>query len=277
MVRDCISFCKFSVNVNGNPAGFFGSLRGLRHGDPFVICLSSIWPMLMMSSFLPIGALKGSWDFDILYAVVAPSMAEEIMQIPVLVDEPDRAWIHNSDGVFSVRSAWFPVDEVLQQCGFMLASKCQCFEMSETFTHIFIDGPIARSVWNFFGAIFRVRIPITENFSTIKTRLWLGAMKAMRKMDISVGLQWTLKTAIVCWLRPPPGCFKLNVDGSSRGNPGESSVGGVFRDYFGRVLAFFSEFNGVGTNVRAEIWAVWKGFLLCSDLSFFPLWIETDS
>ncbi|XP_073149021.1 uncharacterized protein [Henckelia pumila] len=34
MVRACISFCKFSVNVNGTPAGFFASSRGLRQGDP---------------------------------------------------------------------------------------------------------------------------------------------------------------------------------------------------------------------------------------------------
>ncbi|XP_073121245.1 uncharacterized protein [Henckelia pumila] len=176
---------------------------------------------------------------------------------------------------------WLPVDEVLQQRGFSLVSKCQYCEMSETFTHIFIDGPIARSVWHFFGAIFRVRIPATENFSlflsawkrgrewspggnvrefipfvvlwflwtarndtkhrhlpysaekvkfqilsylrlahsatVIKPRLWLGALQAARKMGISVGLQRIHKTAIVRWLRPSPGSFKLNVDGSSRG------------------------------------------------------------
>ncbi|XP_073149154.1 uncharacterized protein [Henckelia pumila] len=322
--------------------------------------------------------LEGDWDFDLLCAVVAPSVAEEIVQIPVLVDEPDATiWIHSTDGAFFVRSAWeqvrprgsisdiftpcwgrwmrptmsfflwrfwhrwLPVDEVLQQRGFSLVSKCQCCEMSETFTHIFIDGPIARSVWHFFGAIFRVRIPATENFSlflsawkrgrewspggnvrefipfvvlwflwtarndtkhrhlpysaekvkfqilsylrlahsatVLKPRLWLGALQAARKMGISVGLQRIHKTAIVRWLRPPPGSFKLNVYGSSRGNPSESSVGGVVRDSSGRVLAFFSEFISLGSNVRAKLWAIWRGILLCSDLSLFPLWIETDS
>ncbi|XP_073133406.1 uncharacterized protein [Henckelia pumila] len=228
--------------------------------------------------------LEGDWDFDLLCAVVAPSVAEEIVQIPILVDEPDATiWIHSTDGAFSVRSAWeqvrprgsvsdiftpcwgrwkrptmsfflwrfwhrwLPVDEVLQQRGFSLVSKCQCCEISETFTHIFIDGPIARSVWHFFGAIFRVRIPATENFSLFLSACkrgceWSPGGNAARKMGISVGLQRIHKTAIVRWLRPPPGSFKLNVDGSSR-----------------------------------ELWAIWRGILLCSDLSLFPLWIETDS
>ncbi|XP_073133945.1 uncharacterized protein [Henckelia pumila] len=50
--------------------------------------------------------LEGDWDFDLLCAVVAPSVAEEIVQIPVLVDEPDATiWIHSTDGAFSVRSS----------------------------------------------------------------------------------------------------------------------------------------------------------------------------
>ncbi|XP_073154233.1 uncharacterized protein [Henckelia pumila] len=327
-----------------------------------------------VSSFL----LEGAWDFDTLCATVPSALAEEIAQVPVLVDEPDAAlWIHSSDGAFSVRSAWeqvrprgqvldiltpcwgrwmrptmsfflwrfwhrwLPVDEVLQRRGFSLASKCQCCERSEMLTHVFIHSPIARSVWHFFGAIFRVRIPDTEDFrlflsiwkrgrewspggnvkeflpfvvlwflwtahndvkhrhlspsaetvkfqilsylrlahsaATIKPRLWLGVSQAARSMGISVGFQRTKKTAVVRWLRPPPGFFKLNVDGSSRGNPGESSVGGVVRDSSGHTLGFFSEFIGPGSNVRAELWAVWRGVLFCSDHSLFPLWIETDS
>ncbi|XP_073133701.1 uncharacterized protein [Henckelia pumila] len=327
-----------------------------------------------VSSFL----FEGAWDFDTLYVIVPSTLAEEITQVPVLVDEPDAAiWIHSSDGAFSVRSAWeqvrlrgqvlniltpcwgrwlrptmsfflwrfwhqwLPVDEVLQRRGFSLASKCQCCARSETLTHVFIHSPIARSVWHYFGAIFRVRIPDTEDFRSflsawkrgrewspggnvkefipfvvlwflwtarndvkhrhlspsaetvkfqifsylrlahssamVKPRLWLGVLQAARSMGISVGFQRTQKTVIVRWLKPPPGFFKLNVDGSSKGNPGESSVGGLVRDSSGRTLGFFSEFIGPGSNVRAELWAVWRGVLFCSDHSLFPLWIETDS
>ncbi|XP_073033924.1 uncharacterized protein [Primulina eburnea] len=321
---------------------------------------------------------EGSWDFDRLCAVVAPSVAEKIVLIHVLSGDPDLArWIHSSDGAFSVRSAWelirqrapssdvfrpcwgswlrptmsfflwrfwhqwLPVDEVLQRRGFALASRCQCCDMSETLTHIFIRSPVARSVWHFFGTVFRVRTPDTEDFSlflsawkrdlvwsrgghvreflpcivlwflwtarndakhhhlpisgetvkfqilsylrlahsarTVKPRHWLGVFHVARLLGISVALHRFHRTAIVRWLRPPSGCFKLNVDGSSRGTSGDSSAGGVVRDDSGRVVLSFSEFIGAGSSLRAELWAVWRGLLLCSDNSFFPLWIELDS
>lgn len=74
---------------------------------------------------------------------------------------------------------------------------------------------------------------------------------------------------IVSWLRSLVGCFKLNVDGSSRGSHGDSTVGGVVRDYSGWVIMSFSEYIGVGTNFRAELWVVWQGLFICSDLSLF--------
>ncbi|XP_073022635.1 uncharacterized protein [Primulina eburnea] len=321
---------------------------------------------------------EGSWDFDRLCAVVAPSVAEEIVLIPVLSGDPDLArWIHSSDGAFSVRSAWelirqrapssdifrpcwgswlrptmsfflwrfwhqwLPVDEVLQRRGFALASRCQCCDMSETFTHIFIRSPVARSVWHFFGAVFRVRIPDTEDFSlflsawkrdlvwsrgghvreflpcivlwflwtarndakhrhlpisgetvkfqilsylrlahsarTVKPRHWLGVFHVARLLGISVALHRFHRTAIVRWLRPPSGCFKLNVDGSARGTSGDSSAGGVVRDDSGRVVLSFSEFIGAGSSLRAELWAVLllRGFLFSPVLPVWCEWAQT--
>ncbi|XP_073024477.1 uncharacterized protein [Primulina eburnea] len=151
----------------------------------------------------------GVWDFDLLCSVVPPSVAETITLIPIASGEHDSAvWVHSSDGVFSLKSAWelvrlrdqvsdiftpcwgsglrptmsfflwrfwhqwLPVDDVLQRRGFELASKCQCCEMPETFTHIFIDCPLTRSVWHYFGAVFHVRIPLTTDF-----KLFLSAWK----------------------------------------------------------------------------------------------------
>ncbi|XP_075499823.1 uncharacterized protein LOC142538376 [Primulina tabacum] len=278
----------------------------------------------------------GAWDFDLLCSVVPPSVAETITLIPIASGEHDSAiWVHSSDGVFSLKSAWelvrlrdqvsdiftpcwgswlrptmsfflwrfwhqwLPVDDVLQRRGFELASKCQCCEMPETFTHIFIDSPLSRSVWHYFGAVFHVRIPLTSDFrlflsawkrhpgwtprghvkeflpfivlwflwtarndakhrhlhisaetvksqilsylrlahaaSTVKPMHWRGVLQAARAMGIFVQLRRARKLTIVRWLRPPFGCFKLNVDGSSRGSPGASTVGGVVRDSFGHV------------------------------------------
>lgn len=42
MIQRCIQNCWFSVPVNGSPAGFFHSSRGLRQGDPIPPSLFAI-------------------------------------------------------------------------------------------------------------------------------------------------------------------------------------------------------------------------------------------
>lgn len=79
----------------------------------------------------------------------------------------------------------------------------------------------------------------------------------------------------VAWLRPPIGCVKLNVDGSSLGNPGLSGAGAVFRDSGGSILCAFSWFLGSRTNMEAEAMALLEGLLLSA--TFHSLHVEMDS
>ena len=49
----------------------------------------------------------------------------------------------------------------------------------------------------------------------------------------------------ISWVWPLPGYVKLNVDGSSRGNPGLAGFGGLIRSDNGRWLLGFHGFLGV--------------------------------
>lgn len=44
----------------------------------------------------------------------------------------------------------------------------------------------------------------------------------------------------IAWSPPPPNKVKWNVDGSSRGKPGPTSIGGILRDDHGVIRALFA-------------------------------------
>ncbi|XP_058105495.1 uncharacterized protein LOC131248975 [Magnolia sinica] len=82
---------------------------------------------------------------------------------------------------------------------------------------------------------------------------------------------------IVKWTRPPPGWFKLNVDGSSCQNPGESGGGGVLRDAHGRVIFAFHRYYGLTANTVAEAQAMLDGITLYRNLGLSSIVVESDS
>ena len=55
----------------------------------------------------------------------------------------------------------------------------------------------------------------------------------------------------------------FNVDGSSRGKPGPTGMGGVLRDSKGKVICLFSEFLGILDSNAAEVMAIRKAVALC--------------
>ena len=58
------------------------------------------------------------------------------------------------------------------------------------------------------------------------------------------------------WTPPPCGVLKINTDGSSRGNPGPASIGGVVHCSSGDVKFFFSFHKGAYTNNLMEAQAI---------------------
>ena len=79
----------------------------------------------------------------------------------------------------------------------------------------------------------------------------------------------------ITWVMPPSGCVKLNIDGSSLGNPGPSGAGGVLRDSDGTILSGFSTFLGSMTNMEAEALALLEGMRVSA--GFHWLHVEMDS
>ncbi|KAK8647854.1 hypothetical protein V6N13_121578 [Hibiscus sabdariffa] len=77
------------------------------------------------------------------------------------------------------------------------------------------------------------------------------------------------------WTKPEIGWIKLNTDGSVR--DGNSSIGGLFRDYKGEPLcAFFAKTPHENTFV-VELTAIWRGLHLALNLGIRAIWIESDS
>ncbi|XP_042479863.1 uncharacterized protein LOC122060837 [Macadamia integrifolia] len=64
------------------------------------------------------------------------------------------------------------------------------------------------------------------------------------------------------------GFFKLNIDGCSLGNPGNSGAGGILRDERGNGLGCFAIYEGVGTNFMVEFAAFFHGLKLASTKGF---------
>ena len=71
------------------------------------------------------------------------------------------------------------------------------------------------------------------------------------------------RSKVADWLPPAADVLKFNVDGSSRGKPGPSGIGGVLRDMYGKVICLFSSFIGVLDSNVAELMAIKKAVELC--------------
>ncbi|KAK1412939.1 hypothetical protein QVD17_34560 [Tagetes erecta] len=80
----------------------------------------------------------------------------------------------------------------------------------------------------------------------------------------------------VNWNHPKSGWLKLNTDGSSLGNPGASSYGGVIRNDCGEWVLGYVGNIGFDTSLASEIWGITMGLRLIRVMELKNVIIETD-
>ena len=80
------------------------------------------------------------------------------------------------------------------------------------------------------------------------------------------------------WSPPPPGVFKVNVDGATSVDGRNSSAGAVIRDSCGTVIATCCKyFQGHFSVAEAKALAVECGILLARDMKISQVIIESDA
>jgi len=77
------------------------------------------------------------------------------------------------------------------------------------------------------------------------------------------------------WTKPEFGWTKLNTDGSI--NRDVASFGGLLRDYRGEPMCGFVSKVPQGDVFLVELWAIWRGLVLCGGLGIKAIWVESDS
>ncbi|GFY93793.1 hypothetical protein Acr_09g0002390 [Actinidia rufa] len=73
------------------------------------------------------------------------------------------------------------------------------------------------------------------------------------------------------------GSSKLNTDGATRGQPGDSATGGLVRNYTGDWVMTYSRNIGVSTSLGAELWSLRDALRRARDTVRNGLDVEMDS
>ncbi|KAI3461496.1 hypothetical protein Pfo_018159 [Paulownia fortunei] len=113
---------------------------------------------------------------------------------------------------------------------------------------------------NFLGTNF------WKGDSTI-AKLW-GFIGYKRKVE---------KIFVVLWKRPPDNWHKLNSVGSSKGNLGALTMGGIIRDSHGALFLAYASYLGDNMNMFAELSAVVEKLQHCFKRGLTQVWIEIDT
>ncbi|KAF9623841.1 hypothetical protein IFM89_005426 [Coptis chinensis] len=98
-------------------------------------------------------------------------------------------------------------------------------------------------------------------------------------MSAASSMEKCMRWVSLRWIPPPVGVLKLNIDGSSRGNPGAAGAGCVLRDWEGRFIFGLAVPILHASTIMAEARALYFGLRILSflHLNGVRVLVETDS
>ncbi|CAI9781002.1 unnamed protein product [Fraxinus pennsylvanica] len=216
--------------------------------------------------------------------------------------------------IWKALSGSLSFDDRVRQIGVAMASRCNCCTTGheEDSNHVLSAGDFADEVWRRLSLALSVRwrtrqswwdrikfggksyeilstrmltmiYPMFSNLKHLatnvkKTRvLTREEEKFLTDMGIPCVVRILSPVHLVTWKKPMLGRAKLNVDGSSLGNPSQACGGGVICNDKGMVLAAFATNFGIASNNEAELRALLEGLKLCQHIGVFHVDVECDS
>ncbi|XP_030936552.1 uncharacterized protein LOC115961769 [Quercus lobata] len=110
-------------------------------------------------------------------------------------------------------------------------------------------------------------------------QVWHRARSAVEEFTCSTSWDFGLvRPASSRWSPPPPGVFKVNVDGASSEQEGSSSVGVVIRDFNGQVVAALClPLQSYFSTELSEVFALEQGVLFAQELQLPRIIVEFDA
>jgi ribonuclease HI len=99
----------------------------------------------------------------------------------------------------------------------------------------------------------------------------------LKKFNVSIHNPKVSTVKEVVWNPPLLDCVKCNIDGASKGNPGLSSCGGIFRNSSADFLLCFAEPLGFSSSYHAELQGALRAIEVAHQMNWKNLWLETDS
>lgn len=120
-------------------------------------------------------------------------------------------------------------------------------------------------------------VSLSGNCTTGSMKSSMSEFLVLKQFSISIHPSTAPCIKQVDWTPSPCYWIKCNTDGASRGSPGISACGGVFRDYRASIIGCFTLNLGLSSLLHAELSGAMMSIEIVSDRGWHNLWLENDS